>query len=495
MKKIYSIEEQNLSLITIKKIKRIKINKKNISKINCSNQNINYQVKIYFDSFFNNKKNIKRNSELYSSFFLNSSFAKNNLGNFYKQDKKYKEAIKHYLIALKKKDDTLNFSADIKKILKIKNLVRDENNYFKLIKLLNNIIINLNLSQFVTFNRPHFSEAYTLIDKLLPKLEIFKRNITKNFYLKKFKITKLCKFLKEDIEKKLRKPNYDNIFYNLGFCYQKINKIANAIKYYKLANHLEGSQRYNHNLLECFYLNKDKNYFLNLCKKMKNKKIFDFNSFAISNYASNQLDINNNYKFCSNPINCVRNFDLIEDNSLNSFDLRKIEKDILKKTNKVNTPVVIGFKSLGNLYDIKTPSINNLKMIIEKYVNIYKKKFEEKNSILIKDWPKKYNINAWYIRLKSGGQVMSHIHDGWLSGVIYIKKTSKKKLNFTSEGELEVNYRFSNLKKFKKNLFKKTILVKEGNLVLFPSSLPHRVIPYKGSQERLSIAFDMKPLR
>ena len=97
--------------------------------------------------------------------------------------------------------------------------------------------------------------------------------------------------------------------------------------------------------------------------------------------------------------------------------------------------------------------------------------------------------------MKSGGQVMSHIHDGWLSGVIYIKKTSKKKLNFTSEGELEVNYRFSNLKKFKKNLFKKTILVKEGNLVLFPSSLPHRVIPYKGSQERLSIAFDMKPLR
>ena len=129
MKKIYSIEEQNLSLITIKKIKRIKINKKNISKINCSNQNINYQVKIYFDSFFNNKKNIKRNSKLYSSFFLNSSFAKNNLGNFYKQDKKYKEAIKHYLIALKKKDDTLNFSVDIKKILKMKNLAKDENNF------------------------------------------------------------------------------------------------------------------------------------------------------------------------------------------------------------------------------------------------------------------------------------------------------------------------------------------------------------------------------
>ena len=51
MKKIYSIEEQNVSLITIKKIKRIKINKKNISKINYSNQKINNKVKIYFDSF------------------------------------------------------------------------------------------------------------------------------------------------------------------------------------------------------------------------------------------------------------------------------------------------------------------------------------------------------------------------------------------------------------------------------------------------------------
>ena len=227
---------------------------------------------------------------------------------------------------------------------------------------------------------------------------------------------------------------------------------------------------------------------------MKNKKIFDFNSFAISNYASSQLNINNNYKFCSNPIECVKKFDLIEEKTLDNFYLQKIEKDILKKTNKVNTPVVIGFKSVGNLYDIKTPSIHNLKKIIKKYINIYKKKFKEKNSTLIKYWPKKYNINAWYIRLKRGGEVLSHIHDGWLSGVFYVKKDDKKNISFSKEGELEVSYKLSNLKEFKENNFKKTIYVNKGNLILFPSSLPHRVVPYKGSQARLSIAFDMKPL-
>ena len=495
MNRILNIKEQNICISKLKKLEKIKIKKKKTLIKYFDNKFLNYQAQIYFNSFLMNKKKIEKNSILFSSYFENSFFPKNNLGNFYKQNKEYKKAIKHYLSALKKKDDLLNLSIDIKKILKKNNTTKNNKNYFELIDLLNNIIINLYLKQLVTFNRPHFSEAFTLIDKLIPKIEIFKKDISKNFFSKKFKLTKLKNFLSYEIDKKLKKPNYDNIFFNLGFCNQKINKINFAIKYYKLANKYEGTYRYNNNLLECFYLSKNKKQFLALSKTMKKKNLFDFNSYAISNYASDQLNIYNNYKFCNNPIDCVKTFDLIEEKTLNNLDLKKIEKDILKKTNKVNTPVVIGFKSLGNLYDIKTPSIDRLKKIIEKYLKIYKKGFKEENSTLIKHWPNKYKINAWYIRLKNGGEVLSHIHDGWLSGVIYIKKTKKKISQHNTEGELEVNYRFSNLKEFKKNIYKKNIFVNEGNIVLFPSSLPHRVIPYKGSEERLSIAFDMKPLR
>jgi uncharacterized protein (TIGR02466 family) len=481
--------------LSVNIIKKTKSRNKKYTKVALDNDIVKKESQIYFNILPGSKKKNKKNSKLFYSHFQNSFFFLNNLGNFYKQNKKYEEAIKCYVIALKKKNDILNLSADLKKITKKNNLIKSKTNYLELIGLLNNIIISLKAKQLVTISRPHFSEAYTLIDKLIPRIEILKMTIIKNFYSNKFKFIKLKNFLKNEIGKKLRKPNYDNVFYNLGFCYQKINKINKAIKYYKLANKSEDSHRYNHNLLECFYLSKNKKQFINLCKKMKSKKVFDFNSYAISNYASNQLNINNNYKFCKDPINCVSNFDLIRENILDSYDLQKIEKDILKKTNKVNTPVVKGFKSLGNLYDIETTSINNLKKIIRKYINKYKKNFKDKNSTLIKNWPKKYVINAWYIRLKSGGEVLSHIHDGWLSGVLYIKKIDKKKIHSNTEGELEVNYRFSNLKEFKKNFFKKIVFVNEGNLVLFPSSLPHRVIPYKGHQERLSIAFDMKPLR
>ena len=84
--------------------------------------------------------------------------------------------------------------------------------------------------------------------------------------------------------------------------------------------------------------------------------------------------------------------------------------------------------------------------------------------------------------------------DGWLSGVFYIKTSKKNKVLRSNAGELEVNYKFSNLKEFKRNNFKRVINVNDGDLLLFPSSLPHHVIPYEGKNERLSIAFDMKPL-
>ena len=51
-----------------------------------------------------------------------------------------------------------------------------------------------------------------------------------------------------------------------------------------------------------------------------------------------------------------------------------------------------------------------------------------------------------------------------------------------------------NLPLFKKKQKRKTLRIKPGDLLLFPSSLPHRVIPFDMNKERLSIAFDMKPI-
>ena len=168
-----------------------------------------------------------------------------------------------------------------------------------------------------------------------------------------------------------------------------------------------------------------------------------------------------------------------------------IEKEIKKNRNKLYTPVVIGHKSIGNLFESKTKNINNLKSVIKKNINNYKKNFSDKKNLMINKFPDKYNLNAWFISLKKGGEVTSHIHDGWLSGVFYVKRPEDKR-NF--RGDIELTSRFKNLPLIKKTQNRKTLRIKPGDLLLFPSSLPHRVIPFDMNKERLSIAFDMKPI-
>ena len=47
--------------------------------------------------------------------------------------------------------------------------------------------------------------------------------------------------------------------------------------------------------------------------------------------------------------------------------------------------------------------------------------------------------------------------------------------------------------KIKENYIEKIINIKTGNIVLFPSSLFHRTIPFESDEERVCIAFDVAP--
>jgi len=432
-------------------------------------------------------------SKQYLLRFKQDYFALNNLGNFYKRKKNFKEAIVYYKKAIKIKNNlnpcSLKIKFLVKKLAKL-NKIKKKNFFNELKILINDLTINSYMYQLVTYPRPYFSDGFS-------NYHFLSSNLIK--YLSKpfnnVNLLKIYSFLKKFfLISRLSTADYDDAFYNLGFCYQHIKKYKLAINFYKLANEYEKSNRYCSKILECLYLKKDKNNFISLGKNLNNIKKVDFNSLAICNYASDQLSIKNPYSLCERPIEKVLKLELKKEKKINQNFLYRLEKDIIAGTNKVNTPVVIGFKSMGNLFDAKLPSIEKLKKIIFSNIISYKNNFENKNSLLIKKWPKKFYINAWYIRLKKGGEVLSHIHDGWLSGVFYIKTSKKNKLPNSNAGELEVNYKFSNLKEFKKNIFKKVIRVNDGDLLLFPSSLPHHVIPYKGVDERLSIAFDMKPL-
>lgn len=459
------------------KIKKLKIEKEYFYQIAISNCRNNKQEILYYKKFLKE--------------YPNNFFVLNNFGNFYRSTGNVAKALNYYLRSKKKykKIDKLKTKSDnlkkkIESVIKNKNSIT--NDFFSIQNEMIHLIIECQMLTLISKSRPHFAENFLKLKELIL---IMKKYL--NIKLTKRTLLKFCKVL--CFFKNLPSADYDNVFYNIGFCYQQIKKYNLAIKNYKLANKFENSNKYTYKILECLYLRKDKKNIIKLTKKMYKKKV-DFNLLAVANHVSRQLNIKNFYPFCKNPIDNLVKFKLIDEKIVSYDFLKKVEKDISYKRKHVNTPKVLGFKSLGNLYELNTNSLNKCKKIILDCIKNYKKNFNDLNSILIKKWPKKFTINAWYIKLKKGGEVLPHIHDGWLSGVFYIKKKKKSiKQKLSNEGELEVSNKFMDLKEFIKSS-KKTIYVNTGDLVLFPSSLPHRVIPYNSNYERLSIAFDMKPV-
>ena len=124
-------------------------------------------------------------------------------------------------------------------------------------------------------------------------------------------------------------------------------------------------------------------------------------------------------------------------------------------------------------------------------MNEYYDKFKYESNSFIKKWPKNYRLKGWYNRLLKNGYQTAHIHpDGWLSGVIYLKTIDS--LN-DEEGAIEFGLHGYDLPIIDENHPRKLYSPKRGDIILFPSSLFHRTIPFTQDTERCVIAFDLKP--
>ena len=92
--------------------------------------------------------------------------------------------------------------------------------------------------------------------------------------------------------------------------------------------------------------------------------------------------------------------------------------------------------------------------------------------------------------MKSGGKLDPHMHEyGWLSGSIYINVPPKLE---TDSGNLVVCIDDQVSESDNINP-KKTMDVVTGSLCFFPSSLYHYTIPFESKEERIVLAFDVRP--
>lgn len=106
--------------------------------------------------------------------------------------------------------------------------------------------------------------------------------------------------------------------------------------------------------------------------------------------------------------------------------------------------------------------------------------------------PQKWRTESWGVKMWRQGHQVTHIHQkAWLSGVYYVQLPEVvHDQQQGNEGWIEFG---RGPEEFYNSTRPETRLIRpvEGLLLSFPSYVWHRTIPFEGTRERISIAFDV----
>ena len=275
------------------------------------------------------------------------------------------------------------------------------------------------------------------------------------------------------------------IKYDLSFCLRRVGRLSEAIEVLKDLNYLNSRAFYIENL---FLDNKKEEFIFQLreaCNNYPGNRLLA----NLSKYASMLYGIEDEYPFCKEPYFFTYQKNILKEEFIDSL----IEEIFSLNLGSSNQELITnGKQSAGNLFNFNSKNINLLKDIINEEILNYKNLFREKEEYFIDNWPENYFLNSWYINLFKGGSLGYHYHhEGWISGTVYLKMPETRDLN---EGSIEFSYNNENYSK-KINSQSKLLKPEAGDIIIFPSSLNHRVNPFEGkaNESRISVAFDLVP--
>jgi tetratricopeptide (TPR) repeat protein len=290
--------------------------------------------------------------------------------------------------------------------------------------------------------------------------------------------------------KNLTKKQLSNINYKIAQIYRRkgISFFHKAINHYSLSsNPLSNAHR-----LELIYRTKDKTTF---CKEEEMLSgVGNANPLlgAIQKHASIRYAKPDTNLFCKRP------FDYIEHTKLTNaegFTDDLITRLLEVKSNLDYTPQALlknGEQSAGNFLLSNEPSILLIKKIIMRRIIRYRNYHSASKEGFIRNWPKNTNLHGWIIELKRGGSLDSHMHKlGWLSGSLYLRH---KKLPEQNQGNIVFDLHGADYPTDSKIFPQKEFDIEKGDIILFPSSIFHKTIPFKGIDSRVTLAFDIKPV-
>ena len=284
------------------------------------------------------------------------------------------------------------------------------------------------------------------------------------------------------------KPDYKDAFKNRGELFFKTKDFEQSLKYFDICNTKDSRPKA---LASLYALGRTREIYerieINSELDDKNLKIAAFSSFI-----SNKEIKKTAHRFCNNPMDFIyfsnlsthiKNFNYFITEMIEELQNLKTRWEPYSKTTKK------GFQGFENLFHNPSEKLLKLKLIVVDEINSYYLKFKDETCSYINKWPSKNNLEAWHVILKQQGYQAPHIHPGaWLSGVVYFKVVPTLDKN---EGAIELGLNGPDY--FDISSPKLIHEPKIGDIVLFPSSLHHRTIPYTVDEDRISIAFDLVP--
>ena len=289
-------------------------------------------------------------------------------------------------------------------------------------------------------------------------------------------------------------PNHPQANYNLGVFLSDNNELDKALDNFQRSKIYDWQER----SLYCMYKTEQFEKFKSeLDIIIKNKKNDSPFLATLSSHHSINFKTKDEYNFCNDPLNFAAHMSIKELAEPNSNLLKELLKDIEKEeiSKRTQSRLHHGTQSSGNLFKRPEGSFRTLSKLLAKAIDEYyqKNKNKDNNCIFVKQFPKNIDFNSsWYVKMQSGGHLDSHIHEeGWVSGSVYLSIPKEKK--DPNEGAIELSLHGDNYPKKHDNFPTKTYPVKVGDVVFFPSSVFHRTIPFSSDEERICIAFDVKP--
>lgn len=199
--------------------------------------------------------------------------------------------------------------------------------------------------------------------------------------------------------------------------------------------------------------------------------------------------------FCPDPVAAVRRQRLPElagpDSALRAALLRDIEAAEIAAREQGR--LHHGVQSAGHLFKRPEASFQALAGLLREAVQACGRSLDPALGVYAREFPAEPVFSgAWYVRMRRGGHLSAHIHEeGWLSGVVYLALPTPRQ--HPDEGAIGFGLDGDGYPR-RHDDFPETVIRPEvGELLLFPSSLFHRTLPFDAETERLCIAFDIAP--